>query len=120
MERRTSLHGVWVTPRQYAQLFQLSEQGLANARSPERRTGQRDPHAPIWRKFGKAVRHLVPEDLLGPAARADRDDVKERPCEAAMNSGAAIAEPPNPDRLLHGRKQYGRARGGRRSPRRFR
>jgi hypothetical protein len=78
MERQTSLHGAWVTPREYAQLFQLSEQGLANARSRERRTGRRDPNAPIWRKFGKTVRYFIPLEFLDPTARADRDDVKER------------------------------------------
>jgi hypothetical protein len=77
MRKQTSSHGAWVTPRQYAQLFQLSEQGLANARSRERRTGQRDPNAPIWRKFGKAVRYFVPAELLGPTAGAGRQNVRE-------------------------------------------
>jgi len=77
MRKETISHGAWVTPRQYAKLFQLSEQGLANARSRERRTGQRDPHAPIWRKFGKAVRYFVPAELLGPMADAGREDLGE-------------------------------------------
>jgi len=58
--------GIWLTPKQFARMFGLSEQTLANARSRERKTGRRTPGAPIWRKFGRSVRYFVGPELLQP------------------------------------------------------
>jgi hypothetical protein len=63
---RWEFEGVWVTPKQFARMFGLSEQGLANARSRERKTGRRPPDAPVWRRFGRSVRYWVPAELLAP------------------------------------------------------
>jgi hypothetical protein len=52
--------GIWLMPREFAALFKLTEQSLANARARERKTGRRSPHAPIWRKFGRSVRYWIP------------------------------------------------------------
>lgn len=60
------LNGLWVTPKQFAALFGLGVQSLANQRSRERRLGRCDPEAPIWRKFGRSVRYFIPRQLLDP------------------------------------------------------
>lgn len=60
------LKGLWVTPKQFAALFGLGVQSLANQRSRERRLGRRDPDAPIWRRFGRSVRYFIPRELLDP------------------------------------------------------
>lgn len=61
------LGGRWVTAREYARIFGLSEQGLANMRLRERKLGRRAPDAPIWARFGRAVRYFIPGNLLNPA-----------------------------------------------------
>ena len=66
MRERIPSGGIWVTPREFARLFGLSEQTLANQRSKERRRGRRLPDAPVWRRFGGVVRYWVPAELLAP------------------------------------------------------
>jgi len=66
--------GIWVTPREFARMFGLTEQGLANARSRERKTGRRLPGAPVWRKFGRSVRYFVGRELLRPGVAQDANN----------------------------------------------
>jgi hypothetical protein len=68
-----ALRGRWVTAREYARIFGLSPQGLANMRLRERKLGRRSPSAPIWARFGRAIRYFIPDDLLNLASKNSRD-----------------------------------------------
>lgn len=77
------LNGLWVTPKQFAQLFGLGVQSLANRRSRERRLGRCDPDAPIWHRFGRSVRYFIPRELLDPRWKSPCSSAPEQDFRSA-------------------------------------
>ncbi|MCS7316269.1 MAG: hypothetical protein NZ554_12420 [Bryobacteraceae bacterium] len=63
---RDRVASIWVTAREYARLTGLSMQTLANWRSQDRKAGRQEaaPGKPVYRRFGRAVRYLVPAEWL--------------------------------------------------------
>jgi len=60
-DRISAFSGIWVTEKEFAKLFALNRQTLANWRSSDRRLGLKSPRPgyPFYRYFGSAVRYRL-------------------------------------------------------------
>jgi hypothetical protein len=59
--------GTWVSEKQYAEIFGIDPQTLANHRYYDKRASRTAPRDgyPTYRKIGGAVRYLLPPVLAG-------------------------------------------------------
>lgn len=82
--------GRWVTAAEYAAHIGVSVQTLANWRWQDRKAGRDGPGPgkPLYRRFGRSVRYLLPEEEQRPAAPAGRTVRQRGPSPLGSRDGA--------------------------------